>query len=288
MRIKNVLLGVSLFALALSGCSNNSGSSVKYYKIVWKNYNGTVLETDERVKENTIPSYDGATPTKPEDANYTYTFKGWSPTVVKATKDATYKATFNSVAKGPQKHTVAAHTLSDAHPPVDSDAMGEQVNKTTWDSFLNGSTSFFSEHYNYTYTAYSGGSYTIEKFTKNGYYMQSSSGKLYYERISGNSFYQYIQTSEGWLRQTTTLDLQSKFTYRIQHEISVHMFDFENYEYQGDYDGSYFYPDYGFGSLIMFHGGYLTCLRYETSGASFSIDTSFKTTIDIPESYYYA
>ena len=64
------------------------------------------------------------------------------------------------------------------------------------------------------------------------------------------------------------------------------MFDFDNYEYN-DYDGSYSYIDYGFGATAMFQGGYLTQLTYALGGNIFRIDTSFETTIDIPESYYY-
>ena len=67
------------------------------FTIVWKNYDGTVLETDEDVEKDTTPTYDGATPTKPATAEYTYTFTGWNPEVKPATKNQTYTAQFEAV-----------------------------------------------------------------------------------------------------------------------------------------------------------------------------------------------
>ena len=192
----------------------------------------------------------------------------------------------STTSSGPTKVIVPAHTLSDSNPPIDINSKGQKVDKNTWESFRNGGQSKFIGNYNYTYRAYSGGVETMEAFTKNGYFARSSAGRLYYERKSGNTFYQYLDVSDGWKRVETTLDLQDKYTYRINHEIYVHMFDYENYEYSED-EEMYNYRTTSFGASVKFQGGYLTFLYYSVGGSFFEIKLSFETTIDIPKSYYY-
>lgn len=284
----------------VTGCSGSEGGtptppSETYYRITWKNYDGSILETDRRVKENTVPTYDGATPTKPEDSSYTYSWSGWTPKVVAATANAVYTATFTSTPKGggdPEKVTVPAHTLKDSNPPFDSDDDGEMVSESTWNAFRYASQSEFKKNYNYTYEAYSGGTHTLEEFTKNGYHVETSAGTLYYERknSTGNTFYEYIYSKGEYLRQETSLDLESKYTDRIQHEIYVHMFDFKEYEYNAGLGGYYLYNVSGvFSSQIKFQNGYLSSLTYMlfSTMSTFEIKLSFKTEISIPKSYYY-
>ncbi len=70
-------------------------SVLREYTVTWKN-GDTVLQSG-KVAYGTKPAYTGATPTKAATAQYTYTFKGWSPEIVAVTGDTTYTAEFNSV-----------------------------------------------------------------------------------------------------------------------------------------------------------------------------------------------
>ena len=66
------------------------------YTVRFLNWDGSVLQSMQ-VEEGQMPQYTGATPTKPSDAQYFYTFSGWTPQIVAATADATYTATFKSI-----------------------------------------------------------------------------------------------------------------------------------------------------------------------------------------------
>lgn len=81
------------------------------HTVTWKSQDGiTTLETDNNVEYNTKPSFDRADPTKPDDAQYTYTFVGWATEANReigtpeanlppVTDDVTYYAAFSKTAR---------------------------------------------------------------------------------------------------------------------------------------------------------------------------------------------
>lgn len=90
-----------VFTEALVGAGNYGDITLSAQwsiTVIWKNYDGTILETDVNVQANTKPSYDGATPAKPSTQEYRYKFNGWSPAVEEVTKNTVYIATFEESA----------------------------------------------------------------------------------------------------------------------------------------------------------------------------------------------
>ncbi len=69
-------------------------SSENKYTVVWKNYDGAVLETDTDVPYGVKPVYDGATPKRDASVDVSYIFAGWTPEVTEVTADTVYTAKF--------------------------------------------------------------------------------------------------------------------------------------------------------------------------------------------------
>ena len=82
---------------ALSEYNIQRGSTlhliVKSYTITWNNDDGTLIDTTT-VAYGSVPTHDD--PVKEADAQYIYTFAGWSPEVTAVTGEATYTATYTS------------------------------------------------------------------------------------------------------------------------------------------------------------------------------------------------
>jgi len=114
------ILASGTMALATTGCdllptdwfssiSNSSTSEtpeVITYEVKFVNYDGTVLQTVE-VEEGATPEYTGETPTKAATAQHSYTFAGWDATIVAATANVTYTATFTETVNN---YTVSFNT----------------------------------------------------------------------------------------------------------------------------------------------------------------------------------
>lgn len=91
--------------------------------ITWKDDDGSVLRQDY-VDDGDMPDY-GEAPAKESTAEFTYTFDKWTPTVVAATEDATYTASYTSV-KNKYDVTFVAEYNPDANITV-SKEYGEAV-----------------------------------------------------------------------------------------------------------------------------------------------------------------
>ena len=72
-------------------------SKIREYSITWEDYDGAVLRVDS-VAYGDTPSYgeDGEEPARERDAQYSYVFSEWEPSIVKVTGDATYRAVYSS------------------------------------------------------------------------------------------------------------------------------------------------------------------------------------------------
>ena len=78
------------------------GIDAPKFSITFADENGKELQKTD-VTLGIVPTYNGATPTKPATAQYTYTFAGWSPKVTAVTGNATYTATYSNIVN---KYTV--------------------------------------------------------------------------------------------------------------------------------------------------------------------------------------
>ena len=65
------------------------------YIVTWKNEDGSVIE-ETQVTYGEMPEYKGEIPRKETDAQYTYTFSGWTPEITEVTGDAIYTATYTA------------------------------------------------------------------------------------------------------------------------------------------------------------------------------------------------
>ena len=83
--------------------------------VTWKNYDGTVLDTETYTYGET-PTYKGETPTKLSDLQNTYTFSGWTPEITDVTADVTYTAQYTPTAHNWQvSWTWNGYQSADAH-----------------------------------------------------------------------------------------------------------------------------------------------------------------------------
>ena len=90
------------------------GEADQFYTVIWLDANGNELKKAENVLYNAIPAYDGETPVKEADAQYTYTFADdWEQTLDAETFTYTLTPKFNSTL---QQYTVTFVIDGEEHP----------------------------------------------------------------------------------------------------------------------------------------------------------------------------
>ena len=90
---------VLLSTLLISGCDGAGSLFAKKddsFKVIWKDDEGRVLETDEGVHAGETAHYDGSEPTKATTDEYTYSFSGWDKTVGAVNKETVFTAQFTA------------------------------------------------------------------------------------------------------------------------------------------------------------------------------------------------
>ena len=132
------------------------GTQANSYSVTWKNYDGTILRTDTAAY-NELPSYNG-TPERASDAQYSYTFSGWSPAVTAVSGNATYTAQYSEATNN---YTITWKDSDGTVLRTDSVAYGSTPSY--------GSTPTKSATAQYTYT-FSGWSPAVTSVTGNATY----------------------------------------------------------------------------------------------------------------------
>ncbi len=72
------------------------------YNVIWRNWDGSVLDISRDVPPGTTPDelvsrwYEGGTPVRLPDEQYSYTFSHWTPELVTVTADAEYVAVYTA------------------------------------------------------------------------------------------------------------------------------------------------------------------------------------------------
>lgn len=66
------------------------------YKIKFVNYDTSILQDERTIEYGVVPSYEGKTPTKAADNQYTYEFAGWDPAISAVTGNQIYTAKYTA------------------------------------------------------------------------------------------------------------------------------------------------------------------------------------------------
>lgn len=178
---------------ATANASYQATFAINTYTITFKNDDGSTLKT-VTVNHGVTPSYGSTNPTKAATAQYSYTFKAWSPALYAANKNQTYTATYNS--------TVRSYTIRFLN--------GSTVLQTgsvkygTTPSYTGSTpTKSSTAQYSYTFSGWSPAIYAVNKAqdytaqfssTVRSYKVTGKSANTTMGTVSGTATKQYGQT----------------------------------------------------------------------------------------------
>jgi hypothetical protein len=115
-------------------------------KVIRKNDDGTILETDEHLDFGIMPEYNGPIPTKVPDDNYRYQFSGWDQKITGPLKrNMTFRAVFTK-----QERSGYIVTFSGTNLPNQTIIEGQKVEKPE-DPFKEGQI-FLGRYADYDYS----------------------------------------------------------------------------------------------------------------------------------------
>ena len=118
--------------------------TLRNYTITWKSDANTLIDTTQ-VAYGTTPTHAAAAGY--EDAEYTYTFAGWTPEVTAVTGEATYTATYTATPKTPAEPTYTV-TWKNGDTTIETDTDVAEGTTPTY----NGATPTKESTAQYTYT----------------------------------------------------------------------------------------------------------------------------------------
>ena len=113
-------------------------ASARKYTITFQNYDGTTLQSSD-VAYGSTPTYSGSTPTRPDDATYSYTFDGWTPSIASVSGVQTYTATY-STAPSEFGNTVDIIDWTSSTVTVNANGYSSSTTGAKWKMIAGGNT----------------------------------------------------------------------------------------------------------------------------------------------------
>ena len=190
-----------------------------FYIVKWLNWDGTLLEEDSRVAANAIPEYNGETPVREADEEYTYTFSGWDPDPTEPVlKDVSFVAQYDGAIN---HYAIRWVNVDDSLILEETYAYGETPE-------FKGANPTYSDDNPYYYYSFKGWEPEIVPVTKAATY------KAPYDHVSAINHFSFTLDSETDSYQITGLtepvqDLYIPATYNDKYITSIKANAFDTY-----------------------------------------------------------